>query len=334
MTGIPIVRIDGDGVGPELTAAGSRLFDAVGVVVDWLDMPAGLGAYDRHGATAPAQTIEAIRATGLAMKGPFSTPNGGSVRSANYYLRRELDLFACVRPLPIDPDRPILLVRENVEDLYSAIEWWSAPGVANAVKIATRAGCERIAHYAFALAVREGREHVTVVHKANNLKLTEGLFLSTAMTVAQEYPQIELREMLADTACSTLVTDPGALDVVLTSNTFGDLLSNLGAAVAGSLGLVGSLNSGTGIHIAEAGHGDAGVLAGRDRVNPLAFLDSVRLLLEAMGLRREAVAARAAITQARAAGPRTLDLGGSARASDVVEAVCRSAAQQLGRSDG
>jgi isocitrate dehydrogenase (NAD+) len=201
--------------------------------------------------------------------------------------------------------------------------------VGNALKVTTRAGCERIARYAFDLARREQRKLVTVVHKANNLKLTEGMFLDTAREVASEYPDIELRDMLADTACSTLVLDPASFDVIVTSNNFGDLLSNIGAAVAGSLGLVGSLNSGAGIHVAEAGHGHAGDLAGHDRVNPIAFLDSVRLLLQAMGHDRAAGAARAALDVARDSGPRTLDLGGSATTTEVVDFICRTARTNL-----
>jgi isocitrate dehydrogenase (NAD+) len=319
---VTIVRVAGDGVGPELVDAGTQIFDAAGVDVRWIDMPAGLGAYHTFGATAPAETIDAIRTYGAAMKGPFATPSAGEIRSANHYLRRELDLYACLRPVPIDLDRPILLVRENVEDMYAAVEWWAAPGVAQGIKTATRQGCERIARYAFDLARREGRSSVTLVHKANNLKLTEGLFLDVATAVAGDYPEIEFRDMLADTACSTFVLDPEQFDVIVTSNTFGDLLSNIGAAVAGSLGLVGSINSGAGIHVAEAAHGDASQLAGKDQVNPIAFFDSVRLLMAAMGLAAQADRLRRALVTVRRAGPRTLDLGGAAATSDITRAVC------------
>ncbi|MBF5028534.1 isocitrate/isopropylmalate dehydrogenase family protein [Micromonospora sp. ANENR4] len=324
-----IVRIAGDGVGPELVAAGSRLVEATGLSVHWLDMPAGLGAYHQFGATAPAETIEAVRHHGAALKGPFATPSGGSVRSANHYLRRELDLYACIRPIPVDPSLPILLVRENVEDMYAAIEWWAAPGVAQAVKIATRRGCERIAETAFALARRQDRRKVTLVHKANNLKLTEGLFLEVAREVSGRHPEVAFDDMLADTACSTLVLDPGAFDVILTSNTFGDLLSNLGAAVAGSLGLVGSLNSGTGVHIAEAAHGDAGHLANRRQVNPIAFFESVAMLLSALGEDRRGEAVSAAILAAKKDGPTTLDLGGLATTDAVTDFVCDSVTKRM-----
>jgi isocitrate dehydrogenase (NAD+) len=316
------VRIAGDGVGPEIVAAGSRLVEATGLAVDWLDMPAGLGAYERLGATAPAETIEAVRHHGVALKGPFATPSGGSVRSANHYLRRELDLYACIRPIPIDVSRPIMLVRENVEDMYAAIEWWAAPGVAQGVKVATRPGCERIAETAFALARRQNRKRVTLVHKANNLKLTEGLFLDVASEVAGRYPEIEFDDMLADTACSTLVLNPRAFDVILTSNTFGDLLSNLGAALAGSLGLVGSLNSGAGVHIAEAAHGDARQLANRNQVNPIAFFESVAMLLSAIGEDERCAAVSAAILAAKKDGPIPLDLGGVDTTDALTTFIC------------
>lgn len=322
MTRTTIVRIAGDGVGPELVAAGSRLLEQVLGPIDWVDRPAGLGAWRTHGHTAPAETLDALREHGLAIKGPFATPSGGTIRSANHYLRIGLDLYACLRPIPVDPARPVLLVRENVEDLYGAEETMVGPDVAHATKVASRDGCARIAEYAFALAERAGRTRVTVVHKANNLKLTEGMFLETALAVAERHPGIAVDDMIADTACATMVTEPARFDVLLTSNTIGDLLSSLGAAVAGSLGLVGSLNSGHGRHVAEAGHGDAAVLAGTDRVNPIAFLRSIALLLDAMGEGPGAAAVSAGIDEAVALGPCTLDLGGTATTSEVVEFVC------------
>lgn len=320
-----IVRITGDGVGPELVAAGSRLLEQVAGPVEWVDRPAGLGAWRTHGHTAPAETLDALREHGLAIKGPFATPSGGDIRSANHYIRIGLDLYACLRPIPVDPARPVLLVRENVEDLYGAAEVMAGPDIAHATKVATRGGCVRIAEYAFSLAKRMGRERITVVHKANNLKLTEGMFLETTLAVAARYPDVAVDDMIADTACATMVTEPGRFDVLLTSNTIGDLMSSLGAAVAGSPGLVGSLNSGHGRHIAEAGHGDAAGLAGTDRVNPMAFLRSVALLLDAMGDGAGAAAVSRALDETVALGPCTLDLGGTATTSEVVGFVCRRA---------
>jgi isocitrate dehydrogenase (NAD+) len=320
---LALVRIAGDGVGPELVAAGSRVIEVVGLPVRWTDADAGAGALERHGVSVPAATMDALRSCRAAIKGPFATPSGGQIRSANYYIRRELDLYACLRPLPVVADAPpVLLVRENVEDLYGAIEWMAGDDVAQAVKVATRRGCERIARYAFELTRRCGRRTVTVVHKANNLKLTEGMFLDTAVEVARGYPDIELTDLLADTAAATLVLAPETLDVVLTSNTIGDILSSVGAAVAGSLGLVGSLNSGHGIHVAEAGHGDAGYLAGLDRVNPVAFFEGIALLLGEIGYPSEAAWVGQALAEQRRSGPSTLDMGGEAGTSEVAAYVC------------
>ncbi|WP_033341511.1 isocitrate/isopropylmalate family dehydrogenase [Catenuloplanes japonicus] len=324
-TRLTVVRIAGDGVGPELVMAGSRLVEAVCGLVDWVDRPAGLSAFTRSGTTMPQETLDAVRHHRLAIKGPFSTPSGGTVRSGNFYLRRELDLFACLRPLPIDAARPVLLVRENVEDLYPAAESIVGTDTAFAVKVATRAGCERIARYAFDLAVREGRSLVSVVHKANNLKLTEGMFLQVAEQVGRDYPQVRVESVLADTACGRMVLSPDSFDVILTSNTFGDLLSSIGAAVAGSPGAVGSLNSGHGAHVAEAAHGDAAELVGRDQVNPLGFFESIRLMLAAAGLPEAARAVGQALATVRDQRLRTLDLGGSARSSEVTEFVCAQA---------
>jgi isocitrate dehydrogenase (NAD+) len=320
---LTLVRITGDGVGPELVAAGSRVIERTGLPVEWIDADAGAGALERHGASVPAATMEALRSCRAAIKGPFATPSGGRIRSANYYIRRELDLYACLRPLPVVAGAPpVLLVRENVEDLYGAIEWMAGDDVAQAVKVATRRGCERIARYSFELARRCGRRTVTVVHKANNLKLTEGMFLDTTAAVARGYPDIELADLLADTAAATLVLAPETLDVVLASNTIGDILSSVGAAAAGSLGLVGSLNSGDSIHIAEAGHGDVSRLAGQDRVNPVAFLDGIALLLREIGYPCEAAWVSQALGEQRRTGPATLDLGGQAATSEVTAYIC------------
>jgi isocitrate dehydrogenase (NAD+) len=320
---LSIVRIPGDGVGPELVAAGTSLIEALSIPVRWIDAEAGYSALERHGTTAPEETIAALREHRIAIKGPFKTPSGGTIRSGNHYIRRELDLYCALRPLPVLRGRPpILLVRENLEDLYAAIEWMAAPGVAQAVKITTRAGCERICRFAFELARGEGRTRVTLVHKANNLKLTEGLFLDVAREVAGRYPDVEFTDMLSDTAASTMVLNPAALDVVVTSHTIGDILSNLGAALAGSLGLVGSLDSGDGVHVAEASHGSADELAGRGTVNPVGFLRGVALLLGAIGSSAEQRRLNRALDTWSLTGASTVDLGGTASTREVTGRLC------------
>jgi isocitrate dehydrogenase (NAD+) len=319
---LTLVRIDGDGVGPEIIDSAARVVEAAVPGVEWVEALAGERALVSYGHVAPDETLEALKTVGVALKGPFNTPSGGSRRSPNHRLRRELDLYANLRPLPIPTaPKPVLLVRENVEDLYAAIEWSPAPGVAEATKIATERGCARISRFAFELAQREQRAKVTVVHKANNLKLTEGMFLDVAREVAQDHPAIACDDLLVDTAASELILHPESFDVILTSNTFGDILSNVGAAVAGSLGLVASLNVGADVAIAEASHGDAGQLAGADRVNPIAMIRSAALLLAHVGLHDAAVRIDEAVTDVLAADIRTLDLGGSATTHEVTDEV-------------
>jgi isocitrate dehydrogenase (NAD+) len=322
------VLIEGDGVGPEVVRAAVAAVEATGVDVEWEEAPAGWSAYERYGHPAPASTLDAVRRAGAALKGPFYTPSGGAVRSANFYFRHDLDLYACVRPIEsLDGAVDVLLVRENVEDLYGAVEWTAAPGVAHAVKIATRRGSRRIAEFAFELAARRGRERVTVVHKANNLKLTEGLFLETARAAAAAYPQIELDDLLADAAAAELVSSPQTFDVILTSNSFGDLLANVGAAVVGSLGVVPSLNQSSDCVVVEPGHGSADELAGTGRANPLATIAAAGMMLERFSYTREAEALHAGVRAVRAEGLVTPDLGGDATTAEVATEVCRRIAR-------
>jgi isocitrate dehydrogenase (NAD+) len=306
--------------------AAVRVVEATGLAIAWDERPAGMACAERHGHPAPAETLDAIRRHGAALKGPFSTESGRGHRSANHYLRRDLELYACLRPIA-DADRgvDVLLVRENVEDHYAAIEWMATPDVAQAVKVASRAGCERVARFAFDLAERRGRRRVTVVHKANNLKLTEGLFLAVAEEVAAEHPRIELDDRLADTAAAQLVLEPEGFDVILTSNTFGDLLANVGAAVVGSVGLVASGNYGPGgLIVTEPGHGSAPELAGTGRANPLAAIGAAAMLLDALGHPVEAAAIERGIEEARRGGFVTADLGGLASTAEVADAVARA----------
>jgi isocitrate dehydrogenase (NAD+) len=313
------VLVPGDGIGPEIAAAACAVVDATGVDVTWEERPAGLVALNSHGHVAPPETLQAIRAVGAALKGPSSTPTGGGHHSANHYIRRELELYANLRPIT-DRTRGIdvLLVRENIEDHYAAIEWTAAPGVAEALKVVTRAGSKRVAQFACELAAREGRRRLTVVHKANNLKLTEGLFLGTAAEVAAGYPALEVDDLIVDAAAAQLVTAPESLDVLLMTNTFGDILSNVGAAVVGSLGLLPSANYGPdGLVLAEGGHGSAPELAGTGRANPLGIAAAAGLLLEAKGYKDEAAAIAAAVEEVKQSGACTPDLGGDASTDEV-----------------
>ncbi|MFI7020000.1 isocitrate/isopropylmalate dehydrogenase family protein [Streptomyces sp. NPDC050164] len=320
-----IVMIAGDGVGPEITAAAVRVVEATGLDVEWIEADAGETALAKHGDVAPDHTLDLIRETGLALKGPFYTPSGGSRRSPNQRIRRELELYACVRPIDIlSLPRPVLLVRENVEDMYAAVEWSPAPGVAEGLKIATWRGCTRIVRHAFERAAAESRSRVTLVHKANNLKLTEGMLLDAAREVAEDFPHLRLDDLIVDTAAAQLVLEPESFDVIVTSNTFGDILSSVGAAVAGSLGLVGSLNRGDNVIVAEASHGHVGDLTGTGRVNPLAMISAAGLLLRDAGRTDLGDAVLDAVRETREKEIQTLDLGGEATTEQVTDAVVRS----------
>jgi isocitrate/isopropylmalate dehydrogenase len=239
-----------------------------------------------------------------------------------------------LRPLAsIDGSIDVLLVRENIEDLYGAIEWWAAPGIAQAVKIATADGCRRVSRFAYEQARAKSRRRITIVHKANNLKLTEGLFLDEARAMAESYPDLEVDDMLADTAASTLILDPHRLDVILTSNTFGDLLSNVGSAVAGSLGLGACINHSDAIVLAEPSHGSSTPPHGATNTNPIGMIRAAGLLLESLHLQQAAQVLDRAIARATQAGAKTPDLGGQATTDDVVTELCRSIRQIIRATD-
>ncbi|HEX5608542.1 MAG TPA: isocitrate/isopropylmalate family dehydrogenase [Solirubrobacterales bacterium] len=328
---LQVVFIEGDGIGPEIVGATREVVDATGLKITWKEALAGSRAVECCGSISPAETLTAVARAGSAIKGPTSTPAGTGSRSANFYMRQELQLFGGVRRF-VDRRRAIdvLLVRENLEDLYGAIEWTSAPGVTQAIKVSTAAGARRVAHLAFRLAREHDRERVTIVHKANNLKLTEGLFRETALEVASAYPEIACDELLADSAAALLAGEPAAADVLLATNTYGDLLSSVAAAAAGGPAAVSTANYGAAdLIVAEAGHGSAPALAGRGLANPLGLLGGAAMLLAARGCGREAGAIWEAIAATRAAGCLTPDLGGSATLQEVTKAVASDVGARL-----
>jgi isocitrate dehydrogenase (NAD+) len=332
---IGAVLIEGDGIGREITSAALDVLAATGAVFEWHKHVAGLRAHALCGHTAPREMLQAIRDHGRALKGPFSTPSGGSIRSGNYYIRRELDLYACVRRIENPDDEiDILLVRENTEELYGSVEWEAVPGVLHAVRVISDVGCERIARFAFESAVAAGRRRVTIVHKANNLKLTEGRFLTICRHVGGEFPGIETDDLIADAAAAQLVTDPQSLDVIVTTNTFGDLLANVGAARASSLGTVASGNYGVGRIVAEPGHGSAPELEGTGRANPIAMIGAGALLLRASGRDREADAIEEAVASVRVRRAVTPDLGGSSTTAEVAAEVAAAVRSELQVSRG
>ncbi len=319
-----LVLIEGDGVGPEIANAAVKIVDAAGVPIDWKVELVGEKCFKRYGRPILESTLTTMAELGGSLKGPFEVPSAGGYSSPNYYIRRGLDLYACVRPIrSANRKINIVIVRENTEDHYAAVEWSPSVGVAEALKITTQRATERIARFAFALCRREKRTKLTIVHKANNLKLTEGLFLTTSRTVAAEFPEILVEDQLVDAAGARLVSDPESLDVVLTSNTFGDILSSVGMAVVESVGAGASANIGDGVVVTEASHGTAPDLAGRGIANPIGMIRAAAMLLDQIDHRAEAAAVDTAVEMALASGARTPDMGGTASTSEVTEEIIR-----------
>ncbi|HTG53678.1 MAG TPA: isocitrate/isopropylmalate family dehydrogenase [Gemmatimonadaceae bacterium] len=329
-----VTLIPGDGIGPEITDAAVRVLEASGAKFAWDVQLAGMAAVSAHGTPIPAETLESIERTRLALKGPLETPVGGGYRSVNVELRRRFDLYANLRPsktiLPggrfehVD----IVLVRENTEGLYSGVEHFVKIGaddraVAESVAIITREGSLRIARYAFEYAVQHARKKVTVVHKANILKLSQGLFLDCARTVAKEYAgRIALEERIIDACAMQLVMKPESFDVIVTTNLFGDILSDQISGLVGGLGLAPGANIGEKAAIFEAVHGTAPDIAGQGKANPGALLLAACLMLEHTGDGARAARIRTAFeTTVREKKTVTPDLGGTATTSQFADAI-------------
>ena len=315
-----VVLIPGDGIGPEVTEAAVRVVAATGVRIDWQRVEAGGEMIAKYGSPLPDGVLNAIRRVGVALKGPITTPIGGGFTSANVLLRQALELFACVRPVKSIPGLAtrfdgvdLILVRENTEGLYSGLEHRVAPGIVESLKIVTEHACLRIAEYAFQLAEREGRRSISAVHKANIMKLSDGLFLECARRVARDHRGIEYREIIVDNCAMQLVRDPTQFDVLLLENLYGDILSDLCAGLVGGLGVVPGSNIGKDCAVFEAVHGSAPDIAGKRIANPSAMLLSTAMLLRHLG---EADAARAIERGVHGAladpARRTGDLGGPA----------------------
>ena len=286
-----VCLIPGDGIGPEVTDATVRVLDAAGAQIDWVRLPAGAAAASEFGDVLPGETIEAIERHRVALKGPLTTPVGRGFQSINVRLRKLFTLYAAVRPVRSLPgirtryeDVEIVVIRENTEGLYSGIEHEVVPGVVESLKVTTRAGCERIARFAFEYARQRGRRSVTVFHKANIMKLADGLFLECARRMQREHaPEIAYQEMIIDNGCMQLVRDPTRFDVLLLENYNGDMVSDLCAGFVGGLGVVPGANIGDDCAIFEAVHGSAPDIAGQGLANPLALVMSAVMLLNHLG---------------------------------------------------
>jgi isocitrate dehydrogenase (NAD+) len=289
--------IPGDGIGPSIVEAARRVLDAVVPDIAWEEVPAGDGAYELTGDPLPPETLKSIHTTHVALKGPCTTHVGIGFRSINVALRREFDLYANVRPARafpgvkcLFPDLDITVIRENTEGLYSGMEHWVGEGhnAAMGIGINTRAGMERICRFAFQYARENGRRKVTAVHKANILKILSGLFLEVAREVAPAYPDVEFEERIVDNMAMQLVRDPYQFDVVVSTNLFGDILSDLAAGLIGGLGLAPGANIGTEAAIFEAVHGTAPDIAGKDLANPCSVILAGTMMLRHLGYRGEA----------------------------------------------
>jgi isocitrate dehydrogenase (NAD+) len=326
-----ITLIPGDGIGPEVTQAVLRIFVAAGLQIEWDRHDAGVIAYKRHGQTLPAALLDSIKRSKVALKGPVTTPIGEGFTSVNVGLRKALDLYANLRPvsnLPGVPSRfqgvDLVIVRENTEDLYAGLEHEIVPGIVESLKIITEKASTRIARFAFEHARRQGRKRVTAIHKANIMKLSDGLFLDSCRKVSREFIDVVYDERIVDAACMHLVMHPEKLDVLLLPNLYGDIVSDLCAGLVGGLGVVPGANIGTDCAVFEAVHGSAPDIADQNLANPTALLLSGLMMLEHVGERQSAQRIRGALARVLAAGAvRTRDLGGTASTTEFTEAVCR-----------
>ena len=331
-----VTLIPGDGVGPEVAAAAVKVIEATGVAIDWDSHAAGSSALERRGQPLPDPAIASLRATHLALKGPLETPIGGGFRSANVALRQIFDLYANVRPVKtVLPFRSydaidLVMIRENTEGLYVGVEHFVRVGddpraVAESAAIVTRTGCDRIIRFAFEFAVKHRRRKVTLVHKANILKMASGLFLEVGRDVAREYEgRVMFEDKIIDNAAMQLVIRPEQFDVLVTTNMFGDILSDEMAGLVGGLGLAASANIGTGAAVFEAVHGTAPDIAGQGIVNPCALIIAGAMMLDHIGEADAARRVQEAVARAiRDDGVRTKDLGGTASTMAFTEHVVK-----------
>ena len=333
-----ITLIPGDGIGTEITSAVVRIIEAAGVEIEWDSFVAGAEALSRFGDPLPQPVLDSIRQNRVALKGPLTTPVGSGFASVNVRLRKTLDLYANLRPVRTLPgiktpfgELDLVVVRENTEDLYSGIEHIVVPGVVESIKIITEKASTRIAKFAFEYARQEGRKKITAIHKANIMKLSDGLFLDCFRKVAADYPDIEADDKIVDNACMQLVMRPQQFDVLLLENLYGDIVSDLAAGLVGGLGIVPGANIGELGAVFEAVHGSAPDIAGMGVANPTAMLQSAVLMLRYLNEREAAeLIEKALIYTLATKNVRTRDLGGSAGTIEFTEAVVASMKELAG----
>ena len=325
-----VTLIPGDGIGPELAEATCRVLEATGIAFEWEPVVAGEAAIAEHGTPLPEAVLESVKRNKVALKGPITTPVGGGFRSVNVALRQALNLYANLRParsmVGVDSrfqDVDLIIVRENTEDLYAGIEHMVGRDAAESIKIITREASERIARFAFDYAVANGRRKVTAVHKANIMKLSDGLFLESCQTVAADYDgKVEFEDRIVDNMCMQLVQKPELYDVLVLPNLYGDIVSDLAAGLVGGLGVAPGANIGTEAAVFEPVHGSAPKYAGLDKANPTALILSGALMLRHLGYPDEANQVETAVRDVIADGKTTTsDLGGTAGTAAFADAV-------------
>ena len=324
-----VTLIPGDGVGPEVTTSMRRIVEATGVPIDWELVNAGAEVLEKEGTPLPDSVLDSIRRNKVAIKGPVTTPVGTGFQSVNVQLRKALDLYACLRPTfalagvkTNYPNLDLVVVRENTEDLYAGIERQIDPDTAESIKRITRKGSERVARFAFEYALREGRKKVTAVHKANIMKLSDGLFLESARKIAESYPQIQFEDRIVDNMCMQLVIKPDVYDVILAPNLYGDILSDLCAGLMGGLGLAPGANIGDEFAVFEPVHGSAPKYAGANKIDPAATIFSAVLMLKHLNEEKAAAQVFQATTEVIKEGKYvTYDLGGTASTTEMTEAI-------------
>jgi NAD-dependent isocitrate dehydrogenase len=324
-----VCLIRGDGTGPELVAAVEKIFKAAKVDIDWIDVEAGLACVEAGKPIVPDDTIDQIREIGVGLKGPMTTPVGvGRIVSPNVTLRKKLELYACVRPVKSLPGVPtpftdldMVIFRENTEDLYAQIEYMATEHVAHTVKLISDSGCERIIWAAFEYAKKHNRKSVVGVHKANIMKIADGMFLRIFKEIAKEYPDIESWDNIVDNQCMQLVTRWKQYDVLVTLNLYGDIISDLSAGMMGGLGVAPGANYGTECAVFEAVHGSAPKYAGLNKVNPTALLLSATLMLDHLGETEARQNIEGALMATLQKGVKTYDLGGQATTTAFTDAI-------------
>ena len=323
-----VALIRGDGIGPELVQAVETVFDAAQVNIDWIEVEAGLKCVEAGKPIVPEETIGKIKELGIGLKAPMTTPIGKGSVSPNVTLRKKLDLYACVRPVYSMPGVPtpfngldVVIFRENTEDLYAQIEYMATPTVAHTVKLISEKGSERIIRAAFEFARKNGRKKVTCVHKANIMKIGDGLFLRTFNRIKEEYPEIESWDNIVDAQCMQLVTRWKQFDVLVMPNLYGDIVSDLCAGMMGGLGVAPGANYGTKAALFEAVHGSAPKYAGMNKANPTALLLSATLMLDHLGEHDARTKIEAALRTTIESGVKTYDLGGTATTSEYAQAI-------------